>query len=90
MKGRIARITFQKEKKMGYWDETARIIAENGGRGPSCPHCGKEMHPMDDHGRFFCGCGNSSSFFGPSFSIPISKVLKGTALTDEKKKKRGK
>jgi len=45
---------------MGYWDATDRILRENGGRGPECPECRKNMYPMDDHGRFFCECGYRS------------------------------
>jgi len=41
---------------MGYWDETDKIIGANGGVNPICPDCGKMMIPIDEHGRFFCGC----------------------------------
>lgn len=37
---------------MGYWDETDRILHENGGKSPICPVCKCEMFAIDDHGRF--------------------------------------
>lgn len=41
---------------MGYWDATDLYLKRHGGEGPKCPLCGKEMFPMDDHGRFTCFC----------------------------------
>lgn len=40
----------------GYWDATQRIIEANGGQNPVCSICGQTMYPIDDHGRFMCGC----------------------------------
>jgi len=37
-----------------YWTATDDYLREHGGRNPSCPTCGGEMHPIDDHGRFRC------------------------------------
>lgn len=68
---------------MSYWDETDRILARNGGRGPACSKCGKEMYPLDDHGRFGCGCSFFSSFRRPV----IPQVPEGTELTDDEKRK---
>jgi len=74
---------------MGYWDATDAIIRANGGRNPICPRCGKEMIPIDDHGRFSCGCPGSDFFSfleGKYSTIPqIPQVPAGTELTDEQK-----
>ena len=40
---------------MGYWDATDEYLGRHG-RGPTCPWCGEEMFPQDDHGRFTCFC----------------------------------
>lgn len=69
---------------MGYWDETDRIIAENGGRNPTCPNCGKEMFPQDDHGRFVCSCKSPFDDFLQKLSVP--QVPADVILTDEQKR----
>jgi len=46
---------------MSYWDRTDRYMNHHG-RGPTCPSCGKEMFPQDDHGRFICSCSLGRSF----------------------------
>ncbi len=68
---------------MGYWDATARIIAENGGRNPICPVCNTEMYPIDDHGRFACKC--KPLFSGGFLTIP--QIREDANLTDEEKEK---
>jgi len=73
---------------VGYWDETDRIMNANGGNGPVCPDCGKRMYPIDDHGRFSCGCSIISDLFSGNNS-PVSRIPQvpaGTELTDEQKK----
>lgn len=45
-----------------YWTATDDIIRANGGQNPICPDCGQVMIPIDDHGRFSCGC---PPLFGP-------------------------
>lgn len=68
---------------MGYWDETDRIIAENGGKNPICPVCKTEMYPVDDHGRFACRC----QPFGPGPILSIPQVPGDAVLTDKEKEK---
>ena len=45
-----------REPGMNYHTATDEILAKLGGHGPKCPHCGGEMSPVDDHGRFTCMC----------------------------------
>ena len=73
---------------MGYWDATDNIIEMNGGRNPICPTCGQEMFPIDDHGRFMCGCPGTdliASILGKPRSAAIPQIPAGTELTDEEK-----
>ena len=37
-----------------YWGATNEIKLRHGGINPTCPACGGEMFPEDDHGRFIC------------------------------------
>lgn len=38
---------------MDYWDITDDYLSDHGS-GPTCSTCGRQMHPIDDHGRFGC------------------------------------
>lgn len=44
---------------MEYMDATDQYMSQHS-RGPTCPSCGKEMFPEDDHGRFSCFCGGGT------------------------------
>jgi len=72
---------------MGYWDATDKYLAEHGGHGPTCPHCGKEMFAEDDHGRFSCFCaGSNANISGlPKASMEIPQIPADVELTDEQK-----
>lgn len=45
-----------REPGMNYHTATDEILKRRGRHGPRCPNCGKEMFPIDDHGRFSCRC----------------------------------
>jgi len=77
-----------------YWTASDDIMREHGGRGPPCPSCGKTMHPADDHGRFFCGCGYEnealkeldrlSQALFPNLSKQLRESLDRPLTTEEK------
>lgn len=73
-----------------YWWRTDRMIAENGGRNPSCPGCGEAMYPTDDHGRFACGCGYRNPALRAldrraAAMMPAIKAMLDRPMTDEEK-----
>lgn len=43
-----------------YWGLTDSFLARN--PAPICSHCGEQMFPVDDHGRFACFCDMSRSY----------------------------
>jgi hypothetical protein len=55
------------EPGMNYWSSTDEVLARHGEM-PTCSACGQRMYPIDDHGRFGCGC--------PS----LEDILRGTRL----------
>jgi len=67
---------------MSYWTATDDILRENGGHNPTCSACGQEMFPIDDHGRFSCGCPGRGLF---ADAQPIPQVPEGVVLTDAQK-----
>ncbi len=59
---------------MGYWDRTDDYLSKNGGEGPCCPKCGREMFPQDDHGRFACFCGVDSYDVATGSALPPMEI----------------
>jgi uncharacterized OB-fold protein len=45
-----------REPGMNYHTATNEVLRKRGGNRPKCPNCGREMFPIDDHGRFDCRC----------------------------------
>ncbi len=72
---------------MGYWDATDLALSENGGIGPPCPACGREMFPIDDHGRFQCFCGYSDGNILGSIFGRSGGFLKAPKATDKEHQK---
>jgi predicted RNA-binding Zn-ribbon protein involved in translation (DUF1610 family) len=71
---------------MGYWDATDEALKKNGGHGPACPNCGKEMVPEDDHGSFRCfSCGNGLDTIPRLHIEGTIPQVDTTGMTDEEK-----
>jgi hypothetical protein len=63
-----------------YWTGTEDFFERNGGKGPTCSYCGKEMFPEDDHGRFACFCDG----YLESVGIKIPNLNQNTLPKEEK------
>ncbi len=76
---------------MGYWDATDQYLSRHGGRGPTCPSCGREMFAEDDHGRFLCSCsgGGLDIVSGMRTQIPRTQIpqVDTSDMSDEEKAK---
>lgn len=72
---------------MGYWDATDQYLSRHG-KGLCCPTCGKTMVPMDDHGRFICGCNFGEGVdvvTGTPVHIPKLPQVDTVGMSDEEK-----
>jgi len=72
---------------MGYWDATDEYMGRYG-RGPTCPRCGQEMFPQDDHGRFTCFCNLGGGFdvvTGMQLRTPKIPQVDVSDMSDEEK-----
>ncbi len=71
---------------MGYWDETDQYMRRHG-RGPTCPRCGAEMFPQDDHGRFTCLCSLSGGLdVVTGMRLHMPEISQAEAGTSDKEK----
>lgn len=55
------------------------------GRGPTCPRCGGEMFPSDDHGRFTCLCNLASALdvvTGDTLDVPAIPQVDTSNMLD--------
>jgi len=73
---------------MNYWDATYDFLRRHGG-GPTCIHCGCEMFPTDDHGRFTCLCGAGTFDVVSLGHLPPGSIPQVDAndMADEEKSK---
>ena len=72
---------------MGYWDATTGYMKQHG-HGPTCPSCGEEMFPQDDHGRFACFCNMRNTLdvvSGARLTTPAIPQVNTSGMSNEEK-----